>query len=259
MPRADAYVANLLPLGTPKANVRLRVITPMEAVTLENALLADAVDFYYSAWVSFMDALRGIQSCCGTWATVKLYYSTFYTLRAALALGKICTFHVGHPSFVVKAISGQTPSSCTDKGTHKTVLNTFNREYPNHSLVSQQIDLQNALDWLVDKRETANYHLARFNDPDFSQEFNFINKQGLRMTLGTYLADPTFLYVFDPDHAIVAYPLRALQVIGDQMLAAAIPLSLSVDEQAFLKSKASDKSGNLAALVKEMKRLKLLN
>jgi hypothetical protein len=258
MPKGDAYVANLLPLGTPKAVARLRVITPLEAATLESALLADAVDLYYSAWVSFMDALRGIQARCGTWATVKLYYSTFYTLRAALALGKVCAFHVGSSSFSVKAIAGETPRSCADKGTHKTVMNTFNREYPAHSLVSQQIDLQNPLDWLVDRREAVNYRHARFSEPDFPQEFDFVIEGGLRRTLATYLADSTLLYVFDPDHAIVAYPLRALQMIGDQMLAATIPLSLSSEEQSFLKSKASDKSGNLTALVEEMKRLKLV-
>ncbi|HEY1173330.1 MAG TPA: hypothetical protein VGH19_18315 [Verrucomicrobiae bacterium] len=259
MPKGDAYVSRLLPVGISKADIRLRVITPVEAVTLERALLEDAVDLYYSAWVSFMDALRGIQSECGTWATVKLYYSAFYTLRSALALGKICAFHVGHSSFSVKAIAGQTPSSCTDRGTHKSVLNTFNREYPGHALVSQQIDLQNALDWLVDKREAANYQQARFSEPEFSPEFDFVNRQGLRKTLGTYLSDTSLLYVFDPDHAIVAYPLRALQMIGDQMLAAAIPMALSPEEESFLKSKASDKVGNLTALVSEMKRLRLLS
>lgn len=258
MPKGDAYISSLMPLGAPKATVRLRVITQVEATNLENALRADAIDLYYSAWVSFMDAIRGIQSRCSTWATVKLYYSTFYTLRTALALRRICAFHVGNSSFSIKAIAGQSPVSCTDRGTHKTVLNTFNREYPNHSLVSQTIDLQNPLDWLIDRRESVNYRQARFSEPDFSKDFDFIGRTGLRKAVATYLDDSTLLYVFDPDHAIVSYPLHALKVIGNQILAEAIPLSLSSNEQSFLKSKAADKSGNLTALVEEMKRLKLV-
>lgn len=208
---------------------------------------------------SFMDAVRGIQARCGTWATVKLYYSTFYALRTALALGKICAFHVGSSSFSVRAVAGHTPIPGVDRGTHKTVLNSFNREYPSHQILSQLIDLKNPLDWLVERREEANYRQARFSEPDFSSEFDFVESTGLRATLSTYLADPTSLYVFDPDHAIVAYPLRALQVVGDQLLLAGTTPSLSADEQDFLKSKASDKSGNLTALIREMKRLKLLN
>ena len=258
MPTGDAYAANLFPAGTPKAAIRARVITQLEAATLENALLLDARNLYYSAWVSFMDALRGIRSNCSTWATVKLYYSTFYTLRAALALGRVCAFHVGSSSFVVKAIAGQHPVSCTDKGTHKTVINTFQREYPGHLLVSQKIDLESALDWLMAKREAANYLRARFNEPAFPEGFDFLISRGLRKTLETYINDLKWLYTFDPDHAIVAYPLRVLQLIGEQMLNAAIPLSLSVDERSFLKSQASDKSGNLTALVGEMRRLGLL-
>jgi hypothetical protein len=80
---------------------------------------------------------------------------------------------------------------------------------------------------------------------------------GLRRALNAYLSEPTPLYVFDPDHAIVAYPLRALQLVGSQLAPGGI-IALSEDEQAFLRGRARDQAGNLPFLITEMERLTLL-
>ena len=257
MPRADKYIAALFPSGASKTAVRSRVLTQVEAAALSNGLQSDAADFYYSGWVTFLDALHGVEKGFYTWATVKLYYSVFYALRAALAHDDVCAFHVGASSYTVVAQAGSLPLSCTDRGTHGTVLRTFQRRNPGHALVSQQIDLEDAVDWLMHKREAANYARGRFSEPECSSELAQVARNGLRKTLNAYVADTSFSYVFDPDHAMVAYPLRALQLVGT-VLAARGPATLDDDEKQFLKLRTRDASGGLAVLMSEMKRLKLL-
>ena len=258
MPRADTFISSLYSPGASKAVVRSRVLRPSEAAAASSGLRADAADLYYSAWVSFLDALHGINKGFYTWATVKLYYSVFYAFRASLALDDVCAFHVGRSPYIVIVKAGGTPVSCIDTGTHKTVLKTFQRRNRNHVLVSQQIGLEDAVDWLIERREIANYGHSRFTEPDCAREFDYVAESGLRNALNAYLPDAQFLYVFQPAHAMLAYPLRSLQLIGDQLMAA-IPTGLTKDEQQFLRARAKDNCGNLAMLLAEMKRLTLVS
>lgn len=257
MPNADEYIASLFPPTANKTTVRAKILTQLEAANLSAALQADAMDLYYTGWVSFLDALNGIKKGFYTWATVKLYYSVFYAFRASLALDDVCTFHVSRPQYIIVAKPGQMPVSCTEPGTHKVILKAFQRQNPAHTLVSQQIDLMEAVDWLISMRESANYGDPRFSEPECRRELEFVATNGIRKALSAYLDEEETLYVFDPDHAIVAYPLRALQLIGDQLVAA-IPTAVAVDEQQFLKASARDESGYLTPLISEMKRLKLV-
>jgi hypothetical protein len=257
MPRADTYLASLFSGGTNKSTVRAKVLTPLEVVSLTSGLSADAADFYYSSWVSFLDAVNGLNRGFYTWATVKLYYSVFYAFRASLAADNVCTFHVDGSPFMVLAAAGQTPSSCSDRGTHKTVLKTFQRRNPGHPLMSQKIDVTDALDWVIQMRESANYGQARFQEPKCDSIFLQASINGLRRLLNAYTEDTTYAYVFDPDHAMVAFPLRALQLIGDQLVPHGL-LAPSEEEQSFLRSQARDAKGALAALVTELKRLNML-
>lgn len=258
MPRADKYISGIFPSGSGKTIVRTKVLTPMEALTLSAALKADAADFYYSGWVSFLDALNGIKKDFYSWAAVKLYYSVFYSFRASLALGDVCVFHVGRPHYRVLALSGQSPVSCTEAGTHKVVLNSFLERYPKHQLVSQKIGLDESVEWLMDKRESANYRNPRFTDPGSGREFDFIAASGIRKTLNAYLEEKSTDYVFDPDHAIIAFPLRVLQLVGDQLLTAIPTQILAIEEQKFLKDCAKDGSGYISELISEMRRLALV-
>ena len=257
MPRADSFISGLFSPGASRTTVRNRVLTPLEVASLIGGLGADAADFYYSSWVSFLDALQGINHGFYTWPKVKLYYSVFYAFRASLALGDICAFHVNRSQYMVTARPGAMPVSCTDRGTHKAVMMGFQRQTPSHPLVSQQIELQDAVDWFIEKRESANYAQARFSEPTCGSEFDYIIETGLRRTINGYLEEPTFAYVFDPDHAMIAYPLRALGLVGDQLVAAG-PMRLDGDEQHFLRASARDKAGSLPVLLAEMRRLSLI-
>ena len=256
MARADKYMSSLLP-GANKTVVRNHVLTPVEALSLQNGLLADSADFYYAAWITFLDAVNGLNKGFYTWATVKLYYSVFYAFRASLAQSKICAFHLKQSSFTVDAVAGMKPVSCTEQGTHKTVLKTFQRRFATHPLVSQQIGLDDAVDWLMKQREAANYNRSRFTEQECGDHFNFLAGNGLRVALNAYLNDHVYLYTFDPDHAILAYPVVALRLIGNSVTAAA-SFSLESIERDFLKQRARDHAGSLPLVLAELKRLGLV-
>jgi hypothetical protein len=257
MPRADSYISGLFSTGASRSAVRSRALTAVEAASLNSGLWADAADYYYSGWVSFLDAVHGINKGFYTWAKVKLYYCVFYSFRASLAIDDVCAFHIGRSQYTVMARAGQTPLSCTDPGTHKAVMRAFQRQNSGHPLLSQQIDLQDPLDWFIEKRESANYGQARFSEPDCGSEFNFVLANGIRKTINGYLEEASLIYVFDPDHAMIAYPLRALGFVGNQLFAAGV-IQVDGNEQGFLKSVAKDKTGSLPLLLAEMRRLSLV-
>ena len=250
-------MSSLLAPNASKTVVRGRVLTQLEAAALLHGLQADSADFYYSAWVSFLDALNGLSKGFYTWATVKLYYSVFYALNSSLAKNGVCAFYVGSHSYIVDALTGASPVSCTEKGTHKTVLKAFQSRNAAHPLVSQRIDLEEALDWLIYQRETANYRETRFGEPECSDAFDYVAANGVRKALNTYIADSTFMYVFDPDHAMLAYPLSALQLVGNAVAPTAA-LLLSTEEKQFLKARVRDSTGSIPSILAEMKRLALV-
>src|SRR6266480_2110613 len=103
MPHADSYLSGLFSPGANRTAVRTRVLTPLEATSLSAGLREDAGDFYYSSWVSFLDALRGINLEFYTWSKVKLYYCVYYAFRASLAVEDVCAFHVGRSPYIVTA------------------------------------------------------------------------------------------------------------------------------------------------------------
>lgn len=259
MPRADLYMSTLLAPRASKTVVRRRKLTQFEAASLSRGLQADAADFYYSAWVSFLDALNGLNKGFYTWATIKLYYTVFYAFRSSLAQDGICAFHADQSPYTVDALPGATPVSCNDRGTHKTVLKTFQRRNTAHPLVSQFIGLDEAVDWLMHRREHANYNQQRFSEPACGNEFNYVAANGLRKALNAYVADSAFLYVFDPEHAMLAYPLRALQLIG-ATVAPMTAASLSEENKNFLKSRVKDSSGSaIPTILAELRRLALIS
>jgi hypothetical protein len=234
MPSSGIYASGLFPPGVSKSTVRGRLLSRLEVAKLSAALRSDAGDFYYSSWVSFLDAINSVNKGFYTWATVKFYYSVFYAFRASLALDGVCIFHVDRSAYVLSAKPGASPSSST-----------------------QQIDLMDAIDWLIAQREFANYGRARFSEPAAGREFDHVSANGVRKSVNAYIADRSLAYAFDPDHAIVAYPLACVLLIGAQLAGAALAKP-SEAEQRFLRDRARDQAGLISGLVEELRRLGLL-
>ncbi|MGA3309894.1 MAG: hypothetical protein ABSD08_14955 [Xanthobacteraceae bacterium] len=213
---ASLYASSLqLPLRA--APVALRgPLTQLEAQILADKLANDSQKSIYSALISVADALRGLEQGFSTWPAVKLYYTTFYAIRALLALEDICLYYVSNKEYWIECIASSFPARAPNRvrgSTHKFVFAVFEQRFPNSPLLSQTIDGEGPFDWLMLKREEANYISARFIEPQENQLFKFVRKHGIRRLCLEYLKDDSF--AFDPDHAILSYPMFLLRHIRD--------------------------------------------
>jgi uncharacterized protein (UPF0332 family) len=217
-----------------------------DAERLRQSLLTDAGNYYYSALVSFFDGFLDLDRHLYTWSTVKLYYSVFYTLRGLLALKGHCIYYCNGKPFSCSGDVVGVPSVVRKDSTHKVVLNLFGEAFAEDRLLSQPIAGEPALDWLVDRREEANYKQGRFPDPDVPAHFIQVTQLGFRRAINAYLADPSLFYAFDADHAMVAFPLATLMRLRAELRSQ----NLQVDTKGrkFLSALGRDKGGRIAGL-----------
>jgi hypothetical protein len=239
------YLLGLLP-ANPKGTDALALrLSTNDAVRLRQSLLIDAENYYYSGVVSFFDAFLGLERRLFTWSTVQLYYSVFYSLRCLLALKGQCIYYCNDKPFTCSGIVG-TPSSACKGTTHKIVLNLFSHTFAGDALLSQPIGGEPPLEWLMNRREDANYKQGRFADPDVPPHFFRVNQLGFRRAINAYLTEPTALYIFDADHAMIAFPLAVLLRARAELKSH----NLQVDPEGskFLSALGKDKDGRIGGL-----------
>lgn len=243
---AQAYTNRQVTSGAwhpPLTTVTLR---PKDAQALTQALNQDASNYIFLAWVSFADAVRGVQQCFYSWATVKTYYCLFYALRARLALHGFGIVYEGKKARGFDASPGTTFEKLSGN-THKVVLDRFAKKFPAHVLVSQTIGTLSPLDWMMERREAANYRDGRFCEPLAPAHFSRIESIGLRKALNAYCSDKTLLYAFDPEHAILAFPLAVLHDVQNE-LRGRTNLRMESEALSFLRTGLKDSSGGLVML-----------
>jgi hypothetical protein len=250
---AGTYASSLgLPLKSAVAQLR-GPLTPQEAALLTAKLENDSQKLIYSSLLSVAAGLSGLERGYTTWPTVSLYYSCFYSVRALLALSNVCLYHDSNKPRWLESLSGKLPSNPPSKvrgSTHKLAFEIFSRLFPNSPLLSQPIDNLSPFDWLTTRREDANYNLARFIEPGESKYFPYLKKAGVRKLCVQYLQDNSL--AFDPDHALVAYPLLVLKHISN-MGPRGLSCILSQDEDKGYENYLADAFGPLRPLV-ELKR-----
>lgn len=232
-----------------KAQIRALALSGNDAQRLERSLHKDCQDHFYSACVSFCHGLQSASLGGSTWATVKMYYAVFYALRAMLAMRRHCIFHIGRQQYLIVAQQGQSPTSQAGN-THQSVIDVFRRLHPAHRLLSQEIELMDPCSWLMERRDQANYIRTRFVEPVFSSEWRVPGGNGIRSLLSLYTGDDQELYAFDPDHAIVAYPLYCLECAArDIRLQAHFHYAVTDDEADYLRGQCRDRRGQWPVLL----------
>jgi hypothetical protein len=215
-----------------------------ERSALQLALREDSRDYYHSSAVSLVDGIRSVPHGFYSWATVKLYYSVFYALRARLAIAGECLYYDQSKPRVI----------CTDPGTyavgqngttHKVVMKLFTQRFPGDLLLSQDIDGKPPLEWLMEKREEANYKVSRFTEPNPPHHMQSVAESGVRALLVSAEADS--VYAFDPDHAIVAFPYMVIKDLKERLGRMNVRPSNAL-ELKFLRKHAQDAAGKLPQL-----------
>ncbi len=212
MHRAPHYISTIIGgPGVAKGVLNSFYLSDSQGAVLRSSLRDDARDYYFSSCLTFASAVESFAAASYTWSTVQFYYSVFYALRAFLACQGLCIFYLQHTAFSMKAVVGGQGINLKESSTHKCVFKEFNRLFPNSILLSQQIGGESPLEWLVERRETSNYRLSRFTEPEIPAHLLSLESIGMRKLLNTYLLDAADTYTFDEDYAIAAFPLRVLR------------------------------------------------
>lgn len=248
MHQAQSYVDNHIRPCVPGAKLSTIALSATQASRLRLSLNVDAVSYLYSGAVSIGDAVQAIERQLYSWATVKLYYAFFYLSRALLAAHGTALLYEGTKPFSWHCMAGITPTK-RDGPTHKAVLSSFMATFPTSILLSQPIAATPALSWLMYRREEANYTSARFSEPTAPGHFNVAAREGIRKILTAYVCDSSYLYSFDPDHAMLALPVEALKLALKEFSARGGSLQFGTDDRQYLASLFFDKSGPLSEVV----------
>ena len=100
-----------------------------------------------------------------------------------------------------------------------------------------------ALAWLREKREDANYGKAKFEEPSIPVHFERIVEMGVRRAIDGYLSDQSYLYSFDADHAMLAYPLELWRQVLADIKNLPSQFELAKDDRTYLAKLFGDARG----------------
>lgn len=248
MHQAQTYFdGSILPVGFTQPWITL-VINPAQAANLQAKLYKDAWSYLFSAAVSIGDALKGVDGELFSWATVKLYYAAFYSLRAHLAASSYAILYQktqkGGTPFSLHSFSGESPKKLAGN-THKVVLSEYDRIFPSSIIVTQQIDGGRPLDWMINRREEANYKNGCFPEPIKPNHFLGVTSKSSRLTLAAYIADDGLTLGFDHEHSILSLPILAFRKAKAELEVVNPGGAFTQIQSDFLKNLFRDKHGEL--------------
>lgn len=193
-------------------------LTKTEADLLKTSIKEDALDFFYNAALSFAEGIDSIYQRRYSWATVKLYYSVFYSLRASMASKNIAIL-VNQGILRLKLKEAETPYGTNNKkykSTHKGTINHYTDLYSGSDiLLTNTIDGLNTYQWLEELRDITNYREVCFVDPQCINPWSIFDEalsSGKLTELLTRLQeDDHYIFCFQEDYAAVAIPIKRLQ------------------------------------------------
>lgn len=190
-------------------------ISHLQAAQLSAAQLSDAEGYAQLALVTLFEAICGVADKRYIWATTKLYYSTFYSIRARLLLRDCSVFYIGHSPHSLVAKPGQTVERLKGNS-HVATFDIFRKQFQSDVLLSQPIDAIDPFMWLQERRNTVSYTVAPSTDPSASAELMKIHGK-VRQHVQAYYNDRKFIYAFDKDHALVAFPIEAIKAVDAEL------------------------------------------
>ncbi len=217
--------------GKPFSNVNKhdyenRVISKEETENFRDFLEDEILSYYYKALLSYIEAIPALEQKHFSWATVRLYYSVFYSIKAFLACNNIAILRAERMLFYIKLKPGEKFKKCKESTDHKGTILTFCEEFKDkdillsNNLDSDEDDPMNVYMWMMKRREEVNYKDIDFHDPDAPDFWVTLDKEiednGIRETVDKLVND-NWLYCFQSEYAILAVPTKRLILTVDEM------------------------------------------
>lgn len=194
------------------------ILTRDEVNQLKPLLQEDAIDFFYSAVVSFSEGIDALYYKRFSWATVKLYYSIFYLLRTSMACNDY-TLLRNCSMYRLKIAANEKPYSTNNKkynSTHGGTISHYKDIFEGtDKLLSNQIEDVDVYQWMENARDIINYREVCFEDPEcidiWNNFFQALENDKLSELLEELQNDDEYIYCFQEEYAIVAIPIKRMQ------------------------------------------------
>lgn len=217
-----------------------KVFTIEEAQRLKEALLLDSKGHYYKGMISLSEAIFSVSRSQYSWATIKLYYSVFYFLRASLACNGYGFLRKQRELFHFSAKENESFLVSRDSTDHKATILLFVKLFSlDDKLQTNKINDENPYKWLMDKREHINYKYNTFLEPgmpEFWEEIHEITKEDkLNKWINRYLHDKNYDYCFLEEHACLSLPIKRMILTKKDMQNAGQSPVLDEEQQNCLK------------------------
>lgn len=177
-----------------------------------SAVIGDAVvDTAYGAVVSYAEALAGVRAGSSSWTIVRLYYSSFYSIKALLFLNNIIPFN-HHGEMMLDISTGNFLKG--GRSSHHWNWTAFKSTNMQKEWFFSQ-DSQDAYTALRKDRENVSYTHA-FTDPVLHESL-ICDQPDLTKRFRTYRDDNDFLYTYLSNHRAVAYPTKLILHLDAQL------------------------------------------
>lgn len=224
----------------PKTQYLQTILTKQQADDIKNLLTDEIAPYYYKALLSYMESVTALDNKLFSWATVRLYYSVFYSIKAYLACEDIAILRAERKLFYVKAKENETIKRCDDTTDHKGTILTLEKIYKNSDmLLSNNINNMSVYQWMMKKREEVNYRDLDFHDPsapDFWSEVNNeIEQYGIKAVVDKMVND-SWLYCFQDEYAILGIPTKRIILTVDEICRKGIQLDISEEKKQLIDS-----------------------
>ncbi len=212
--------------GIPKATYEKTPLTNATVTRMASYLNGEIQEYYYKALLSYAESISAICNNHFSWATVKLYYSTFYALRAFLACNDYVFLRAGEKRnylYYTKLKSGETLTKM-DSSDHKSTIALQKTKFPNEWLLSQTISEGSeditSYEWLAKRREDVNYKDVKFRDPIPSEMWEYlkadIDTHSISNVINQLIEDLGTL-CFQQEYAVLAIPTKRLYLTAKEL------------------------------------------
>lgn len=182
---------------------------------------SDMVTYYYKSVLSLAEGLACVSRKNYTWATIKLYYSTYFGLRAALLSRNYVLVRALRYIYYFEIAPGaafQTPQENTD---HGATIEVYQKIFGTSDFMCiDEIDGVSLLSWFKNCREIVNYKDEVFHDPEISDLWRYINQEMDKSSLVTLVdefVNKKHESCVSGDTAVMAIPINRMLMTAQEI------------------------------------------
>ncbi len=228
-------------------------LTKQQSEDIRNLLEDEISSYYYKALLSYMESIQALNKKLFSWATVRLYYSVFYAIKAYLACNNIAMLRAERKIFYVKAKENEFIKRCEDSTDHKGTILTMCKLFKKSDLLlSNNIEGIDVYRWMMERREEVNYKDIDFHDPNapefWSKIDNEIGQRGTGYVIDKLVED-NWLLCFQNEYAILGIPTKRIILTVDAIHSSGKPFDIASEKRQLIDNLSNELfEGSIRAL-----------